>query len=99
MRTSSAFVRTVTIRLGVEAAQDPREQLGSLRQRFDEHVLVERVGAAALGAEAVAHRDAERGDEVAVGAAGDGRLAELELEPAADLARAGEERRAGGRAL
>jgi hypothetical protein len=59
-------------------------------------VLVVRVGSSALRAEPVEHGHAERADEVAVGAAARRGLAELEAEPAADLAGTCEEQAASG---
>src|ERR687884_9768 len=47
--------------------QEPGEERGAHGDRVEQHVLVARVRAAALGAQAVEHRDAERADEVAVG--------------------------------
>src|SRR5918911_2509626 len=46
--------------------QEPGEERGADGDRVEEHVLVARVRSAALGAETVEHRDAERADEVAV---------------------------------
>src|SRR2546421_3069886 len=55
--------------LDTRAAQEAREQLRSNRKRMQQHVLVRRVGAAALRAKAVEDRDAERADDIAVRAA------------------------------
>src|SRR5919205_4427446 len=62
-------------------------------------MLVARVRAAALRAEAVEHRDAERADEVAVGAAAGGALVEVEPELLAVLSRLPEQAGRFGRAL
>src|SRR5919205_3264811 len=78
-----------------ELRQEPRPH----RKRFEEHVLVARVRAAALGAEAVEHRDAERADEVAVRAAAGRALVEVEPELRAVLARLLEQAGRFGRAL
>src|ERR671929_134597 len=60
--------------------QEPREQRGPNGDRVEEHVLVARVRAAALRAEAVEHRDAEGADEVAVRAAAGGALVQVQAE-------------------
>src|SRR5205807_8693080 len=80
-------------------AEDPREQLGAGLERRDDHVLVVRVRAAALCAEAVEDWDADCADEVAVRAAAGRGLLELQAERSAVLARGGEEARGSGRRL
>src|SRR5712692_4971023 len=80
--------REVTIGLQTRVAQDRGQQLCTNRERVDEHVLVRRMRAGALGAEPVEHRHAERADEVAVRASRGRDLAEVEPERAAVLARA-----------
>src|ERR671937_3267879 len=74
--------------------QEPGEERGADGDRGEEHVLVARVRSAALRAEAVEHRDAERADEVAVRAAAGGALVEVEPELRAVLPRLLEELRA-----
>src|SRR5690349_9753062 len=62
-------------------------------------MFVGRVRSSSLGPEPVEDGHAERADEVAVGAAGDRRLVQVEAELAAVLARAGEQLRGAGRPL
>src|SRR5919201_6986793 len=94
-RSSGATAAIHHLRVGCAAKcalearvdQEPGEQRGADRDRVEEHVLVARVRAAALGAQAVEHRNAERADEVAVRAAAGGALVEVEPQLAAVLAR------------
>src|SRR5437763_11200729 len=79
--------------------QELRQKTRPHGERLDEHVLVARVRSAALGAEAVEHRDAERADEVAVRAAAGRALVEVESELGAVPARLLEESGSAGRAL
>src|SRR5213076_1538205 len=60
--------------------QELRQETRPNGKRVEEDVLVARVRAAALRAQAVEHRDAERADEVAVRAAAGGALVEIESE-------------------
>src|SRR5207244_6776401 len=87
--------------LGLQArlAQEGGQECGPRRYGVDAHVFVRGMRASSFGAEAVEHGDAERADEVAVGAARDGRLAEVETELAPVLARAGESACGAGGAL
>src|SRR5919199_2662278 len=79
--------------------QEPSEERGADGDRIEEHVLVARVRAAALRAEAVEHRDAERAHEVAVRAAAGGALVEVQAELLAVLSRLLEQAGRFGRAL
>src|ERR671937_1240811 len=79
--------------------QELRQETGSHGERVEEHVLVACVRAAALGAEAVEHWDAERADEVAVRAAAGRALVQVEAQLRAVLPRLLEEPRPAGRAL
>src|SRR5919204_1477951 len=79
--------------------QESSEQRGADGDRVEEHVLVACVRAAALRAEPVEHRDAERADEIPVRPAAGGALVKVEAEGQAVLARLLEEPRRAGRAL
>src|ERR671933_1275129 len=58
--------------------QEPGEERGAHWDRIEEDVLVARVRSAALGTQAVEHRNAERADEVAVRAAAGGALVQVQ---------------------
>src|SRR5919199_585684 len=73
--------------------QEPGEERGAHGNRIEEDVLVAGVRSAAFGAQAVEHRDAERADEVAVGAAAGRALVQVEAELLAVPARLLEEPR------
>src|SRR5262249_32661463 len=94
-----AGVTAVTIGLYAGISQDSCEELCAHVERRHEHVLAGSMRAAALGAEAVEHRHAGRGEEVPVGAACDGRLVQVEPERAAVFPRALEQEARTGRAL
>src|SRR5437763_1328052 len=95
LRVGCAGIFALEARLDQELRQKTRPH----GERLDEHVLVARVRSAALGAEAVEHRDAERADEVAVRAAAGRALVEVESELGAVPARLLEESGSAGRAL
>src|SRR5919198_6215969 len=65
--------------------QEVRQEPCPHGDRIEQHVLVPRVRSAALRAEAVEHRHAERTDEVAVRPAPGGALVQVEPEPRAVL--------------
>src|ERR671936_378505 len=76
LRVGCAGIFALETRVDQEVRQEPRPH----GDRIEQHVLVARVRSAALGAEPVEHRDAERADEVAVRAAAGGALVEVEPE-------------------
>src|SRR5919198_2104373 len=79
--------------------QELRQELGAHRQRAQVDVLARRVCAPSLDAQPVEHRDAERGDQVAVRATAGGLLREVEPEPASVRTRLREQPRGSLRAL
>src|SRR5712691_8762094 len=77
----TGWTTSKTVGSQARIAQERGQEGGPDGQRRQQHVLVRGVRAGALGAEAVQHRNAERADEVAVGAAAGGGLVEVETEP------------------
>src|SRR5919206_5131125 len=95
LRVGCAGIFALEARLDQELRQETRPY----GERLEQHVLVARVRAAALRAQPVEHRDAERADEVAVRAAARRALVQVEPELRAVLAGLREESRRSGRAL